>query len=65
MGQGDGIYAKCFINDFDIENHKKVILNKAKMVVQNCHDLGISFRENDDFWQHQLSRFSRMINKLI
>lgn len=39
---------ECSIHDSNIENQNRIILAQVKDVVENCHILGISFRENDE-----------------
>lgn len=48
MGLEKGTQAENTSHDFDIKNRKRVILNTVKLVVQDYHELGISFQENDE-----------------
>lgn len=41
-------FVECYIHDSDIEKRNRIILAKAKEMVVDCHNLGISFHENDD-----------------
>lgn len=47
MDHGKDI-VECSIHDSDIENWNRIILAKVKEVVDDCHILSISFRENGE-----------------
>lgn len=48
MGLGDGIEAECSIHDLDIENRNRILSDLGKQVVQDFHELGISFHETEE-----------------
>lgn len=48
MGIDKGVPRKESIHDLDIENYNWIILQKARGLVQDCKDLGISFQVSEN-----------------
>lgn len=48
MGIQPQVEDNCSLNDSNIDNRNKVILNRSCEVVQDCNKLGMAFAESDD-----------------